>query len=214
MNDFVMYHKEYAPQGHFFNKEEGQTEQSLAQEGWVDDPTKIRVNLWDEGAEKQVQQRAAAFERGEMKAIDDLHFQSEADIARAQQQLLKNVEREAFLRGEQAGRNEALQQQRSADAVADAERKAEHEPEAQIQVPVEVPVLMKLMKAELDGGEVDRKMLIKSALRDVDLTHAPNLTRDGEVRMEVLQAMLDFDPSADERDEAQAELDAEAANAL
>ena len=199
-----MYHKEYAPHGRSFNVESGQTPESLALEDWVDSPAKIGVNEWGPEAEEAVARTAAEFQRGRLAPVDSAKTMTDDQVLEAARRILDERAEEARLRGDQANRSEAQALQRSKDMVADAERKAEKEPSAQVQVP----------GAGQPDTEAGRRVAIKEALNKVDRNHEPNLNADKSVKMEVLEAMLDFNPSMAERDDAQAELDAEAKNAL
>lgn len=199
MDDFMLFHKDYAPTGRIFNFEDGHTEQGLAKEGWVDDPAKIGVNVWGPQAEGAVARKSAQFQRGELPPIGEGRQMTQAEIDEARDVLAKQNADEAFLRGDSAHPSYRQGRERAKDMKADAERKADAEPELQIQVPADT---------------LGEKEKIKAALATVDRSDANNLGSDGRVRMAVLNSMLGFTASAAERDEAQAELDAAAANTM
>lgn len=70
----IRYHKEYAPEGRPFeaDSESAMHEMSkgLAQEGWVDDPAKLGINVWGVNADLgAIAQLKADFEAGRVPAI-------------------------------------------------------------------------------------------------------------------------------------------------
>jgi len=78
----IMYHKEYAPTGREHELERVSLN-ALVQEGWVDHPAKIGVNLWGEAAQDQVNRTRDAFENGEIGPLDEIvaHPQTSAEEA-------------------------------------------------------------------------------------------------------------------------------------
>ena len=66
------YHKEYAPKGQIFDLEKVD-DKLLEEEGWVDNPAKIGVNVWGagKGLDDAVQHISHEFEEGRIKARDD-----------------------------------------------------------------------------------------------------------------------------------------------
>ena len=63
------YHKEYAPRGRDFDMEKTSI-QALIEQGWVDHPGKIGVNVWGPAAQDDINRMRDAFDAGELEAID------------------------------------------------------------------------------------------------------------------------------------------------
>ena len=70
----TLYHKERAPTGRVFDStKETVNLHLLEQDGWVDDASKLGINLWQHmGAEGMVASTKARYDRGEVRGIDAL----------------------------------------------------------------------------------------------------------------------------------------------
>ena len=140
MRPFTMYHLEYAPTGQDFDLDEGHSREELVSQGWVDNPAKIGVNVWnpdDDAINKRVAQMKRDFDDGVIPAVDDPNFQSDRLRAEAEENTRRLQEREEMLRENEDLRERLRQsEQRFADMESDGNKLAgKPDPEHQVQVP-------------------------------------------------------------------------------
>lgn len=133
------YHKEYAPTGRIFDMDAlgSPSEETLAEQGWVDGPEKIGVNLWG-GSPADMQPYVDAVENGEIPRIGPGSIRStapekemlEAEVRRTHEQMRVKEDENEDLKRQLREANERL-----ADHRSDAAKEAETRAETQVQVP-------------------------------------------------------------------------------
>ena len=78
MTATMLYHPLHAPDGQTFETNLAQMER-CAHDGWVDDPAKIGVNLWDTSQEVAVRERHTKYLSGKLRGIESGDGQSIID---------------------------------------------------------------------------------------------------------------------------------------
>ncbi len=84
-----MYHEDYAPTGKTFeasnNYELYKLQLVKNHDGWVDNPAKLGINIWNEAAQPKVNETAALFKKGKIPVIDPpVEFLTPAELERVQ----------------------------------------------------------------------------------------------------------------------------------
>ena len=134
-----LYHREYAPEGRIFDLEKVSA-RDLAEQGWVDHPGKIRVNLWSDGKLEEVEQIADAFERGEIPPIGGTTTLISEEAA--ENKRLAEIERQRLYSDIRAQQDEIDQlreeikrrKELHADLKSDSAKQVEKIPETQVAV--------------------------------------------------------------------------------
>ena len=72
-----LYHKDYAPEGQIFDLEKV-SEAMLVEQGWVDNPGKLGINIWT-GDHAAMAELKNAFEKGDVAAIGSVVMRTESD---------------------------------------------------------------------------------------------------------------------------------------
>lgn len=87
---YFAYHKTRAPSGKMFDEEVHGPITGLG-DGWVDDPAKLGLNVWDDpDAEPLIRQREGQLERGEIDPVDPASGVPQGLRERLQEEQLRN----------------------------------------------------------------------------------------------------------------------------
>ena len=134
------YHQEYAPHGRVFDLEKV-SDQSLVDQGWVDNPAKFGLNVWG-GPNEAMAEVKQQFEEGKVPAIGTPNITPRAEEMSALEREKDRAYDELRLREDE---NEALRRQlreskeKLADHRSDAAKIEEQKAESQTQVPKGAP---------------------------------------------------------------------------
>ena len=206
----ILYHENH-PHGlaHEFKdgyNQEGKSLETLVEEGWVDNPGKIGVNLWGtEKAQAGVEQLRNDFKAHRRPAIDSPQYQSDF-TQKLQDDLLElQRENERLIRSNRDPKNNIEDrikdfdegQEREHDLISDAVKISDKSPDVQVQV--------------AEGPEVvSRRDRIKRVIMDLDRSNPLHFTNGGRAQIPAIELTAGYsDVSAAERDDIQDEIERE-----
>ena len=116
---FTMYHKDY-PEGRVFNvQKDGFTEDSptLKQQGWVDNPAKIGVNVWkDPEVDAKVKDLKRQFDNGLIDNVDAPGGQTSAEVEMLRTELAK---KESIIQGMRSEPGQAQETKETMERIHD-----------------------------------------------------------------------------------------------
>ena len=123
-NTVCLYHKDYAPEGRTFDYTTQDINMLTKDQGWVDSPAKININLWGPQEDARVKEIAEMYDKGEIGAVDPIPASGNEAMARLQAERdfyakELRVQREQI---EQLQRDLRMSQQEYNDEMADARR--------------------------------------------------------------------------------------------
>ena len=130
-----LWHKEYAPNGRIFDLERISLA-SLVEEGYVDNPGKLGINVWG-GENKAMTELKTKFERGEVKAIGTVVMEARHDeIHNLKRENQKTYERLRTTEDENAALKRELRESKEklGDHRSDGAKLEEKRAATQVQV--------------------------------------------------------------------------------
>lgn len=152
------YHATRAPRGKMFDEEVHGPITALG-DGWVDDPAKLGLNVWDDpDAEPLISMRKGQLERGEVDPVDSASGIPQGLRERLQESELRAQRLQEQLDAERAANRDALRTDAARDPMTDhKERLADERADAGIDPnnPVKEPEIPGRQTGASDLGDIE-----------------------------------------------------------
>ena len=154
----IRYHANYAPEGREFDLEQT-SDDMLIEQGWVDSPAKIGVDVWQhEGSQAAVAKTKARYEQGMVAAVDK---PDQPSVGQMEENERLRKELENALAQNEALRTEVTRErqyrefkEREADEKADA---AKLMPQDQGRGPEDVSQVEKQMQEQASEAQLEQQ---------------------------------------------------------